>query len=264
MNLSEILTLYERELRIESDDPDLQKEILPRVVRLVRSDPAMGFIRYCRLDEFNADAEIREQMAYFAGRNHPLEWDVFAYDQPLDLEERLAAYGFKPDLEPDDPGPVLVLDLREAAPRLLTPITADVRQVADPRQLDHVVSIEQQVWGGDFDWLKPRLEGHLGIRDYLAVYVAYVQSRPAACGWMYFHPHSHFATLRGGSTLPGFRQSGLYAAILAARVQAALDREVRFLTVDASPMSRPILEKFGFQVLTYARSYKWKKDQGSP
>jgi hypothetical protein len=33
---------------------------------------------------------------------------------------------------------------------------------------------------------------------------------------------------------------------------------VRFLTVDASPMSRPILEKLGFRCLTYTTPFVWK------
>ena len=261
MNTQEILALFDRELRVEIEDPDMQMESLPLVIRHVRADPGMGFIRHSRLNEINADAAIREQMAYFAQRNLPFEWDVFAYDKPSDLAERLVAYGFKPDLEPADPGAVLVLDLQKAPPPLLTPVTADVRLVAKHGQLDDVVHVEEQVWGGNFDWLKARLEGHLHIPGYLSVYVAYLEGQPACCGWVYYHPHSHFATLRGGSTVPAYRQRGLYTAVLSVRVQEAIGRGYRFLTIDASLMSRPILEKHGFQLLTYARSYKWKKDQ---
>jgi len=257
VNLQEILALYEEELRIELEDPDMQKESLPLVVRHVRADPGMGFITFSRLHETTADAEIQAQMAYFAQRKLPFEWEVFAYDKPSDLEERLVAYGFKPDLEPDDPGAVLVLDLHDAPPTLLSQVAADVRQVAR-HQLDDVVRVEERVWGGDFDWLKARLHRHMDIPGYLSVFVAWVDQDPACCGWVYYHPHSHFATLRGGSTIREHRQRGLYAAILSVRAQQAIDRGYRFLTVDAAPMSRPILEKLGFQLLTYARSYKWR------
>lgn len=262
MNLQEILALYEKELRIGLEDPDMQKESLALVIRHVRADPGMGFITFSRLDEITADGEIRAQMAYFAQRDLPFEWNVFAYDKPSDLEERLVAYGFKPDLEPDDPGAVLVLDLQLAPPPLLSHVTADVRQVSR-HQLDDVIHVEERVWGRNFDRLKARLEGHLDIPGYLSVYVAYVDQDPACCGWVYYHPHSHFATLRGGSTVPAHRQRGLYAAVLSVRVQQALERGYRFLTVDASPMSRPILEKLGFQLLTYARSYKWRGVQAA-
>ncbi|UCC53035.1 MAG: hypothetical protein JSV68_03535, partial [Anaerolineaceae bacterium] len=145
MNRQEILALHEKELRIEFDDPDLQKQDLPLVIRLVRADPPVGFIRFSRLNETNADAVIQEQMAYFAERNLPIVWDVYAYDMPADLEDRLVAYGFKPDLEPADPGAVLILDLHKPPPYLLTRVTADVRRISDPRQLDDIVRIEEEV-----------------------------------------------------------------------------------------------------------------------
>jgi GNAT superfamily N-acetyltransferase len=261
LNIQEILALYDNELRVEFKDPDLRRESLPLVVRYSRANPGMGFIRYSRLNEINANAAIQEQMAYFAERNLPFEWDVFANDKPSDLEERLLAYGFKPDLEPDDPGAVLVLDLQVTLPPLLTLVTADVRRVAPPGHLDDVIHIEERVWGGRFDWLKVRLEAHLALPGYVSVWVAYVDGKPVCCGWLYYHPHSHFATLRGGSTLPAYRQRGLYTALLSIRVQEAIKRGYRFLTVDASPASRPILEKLGFQLLTYARSYKWQSGQ---
>jgi GNAT superfamily N-acetyltransferase len=263
MNKAEILALHEKELRIEYEDPDMQKEILPHVIRHVRAEPGMGFIRYSSLDESNADAEIREQTAYFASRDLPFEWDVYDYDRPSDLEKRLLANGFEPDLEPDDPGTVLVLDLESAPAPLLEPVTAGVRQVTSIDQLEDIVHILEQVWGGDFAWLKPRLASHLGIQGYLSPQVAYVEGQPACCGWTYYLPHSHFGALRGGSTVPAHRRRGLYSAVLAVRVQEAIRLGYRFLTVDASPMSRPILEKHGFQLLTCARSYKWKRGQGT-
>jgi hypothetical protein len=258
MNKAEILALYEKELRVEYEDPDTTKETLPRVVRHVRAEPGMGFIRYSQLDDRNANAEIQAQIAYFASRGMPFEWVVFDHDQPVDLEERLLTCGFKLDQEPDDPGAVLVLDLEQVPAALLEPVSADVRQVTGPRGLDDIVGIEKQVWGTDFAWLKDRLEPHLAIPGYLSLQVAFSEGEPACCGWVYYYPNSHFAILRGGSTVPARRRRGLYAAVLATRVQEAVGRGYRFLTVDASPMSRPQLEKYGFQLLTNARSYKWR------
>lgn len=56
------------------------------------------------------------------------------------------------------------------------------------------------------------------------------------------------------------RRSGCYTAVLAARLQEAIRRGYRFLVVDAVPMSRRILDKHGFRVITYATSYDWKID----
>ena len=58
--------------------------------------------------------------------------------------------------------------------------------------------------------------------------------------------------LWGGSTLPEYRKQGLYTALVKARVQEAIERGIRYLTIDASPMSRAVLEKFGFELMAYA------------
>lgn len=92
----------------------------------------------------------------------------------------------------------------------------------------------------------------------MSVYVAYVDEQPASAAWTYFPKHSQFASLWGGSTVSNFRQQGLYTALLAVRAQEARAREVRYLTVDASPMSRPILEKFGFEMIAYSYPCNWK------
>lgn len=82
--------------------------------------------------------------------------------------------------------------------------------------------------------------------------------QPASAAWVYFPKNSQFASLWGGSTLNDFRNRGLYTALLAVRAQEARTRQVRYLTVDASEMSRPILEKFGFTMMAYSYSCKWK------
>ena len=133
-----------------------------------------------------------------------------------------------------------------------------MRRITERDQLDDVIRVEEQVWGRNFDWIKTRLGNHLEIPGYLSVYVAYVEGQPACSGWVYYHLNSQFASLWGGSTVPAYRQRGLYTAVLAARVQEAIRRGYRFLAIDASPMSRPIVAKHCFQLLTYAHACEWK------
>ena len=254
MDSHTLLALYDQELRIDIDYPGAWKEVSPHVVRFVRPAPGMNFILYSRLDETNADAVIQEQVAYFSRMDQPFSWKVYDHDTPPDLKDRLAAHGFACD----EPSPVLILDVREAPPGLLAPVAADVRPVAHRDQLDAVVAIEEQVWGGSFGWLKQRLGDHLAIPDYLSVYVAYVDGQPACAGWAYFHPNSQFASLFGGSTLPAYRKQGLYTAVLAIRVQEAIQRGYRYLVIEPTEMSRPIVARHGFRLLTVAYDYEWK------
>ena len=174
MDTQEILALFDRQQRVEIEYPDMRKEVLPHVVRFTRPAPGMSFVLHSRLDETNADAVIEEQIAYFTQQGLPFKWDVYAYDTPADLKDRLVAHGFEPDLEPDDPGAVLVLDLQQAPPSLLAPVTADVRRIAERDRLQDVIDVEAQVLGGNFDWMKDRLGGHLEVSGYLSVYTAYV------------------------------------------------------------------------------------------
>jgi GNAT superfamily N-acetyltransferase len=248
-----LLALFDLHQRIEIEFPGTRKDHLPELVRFVRPAPGMSFILYSKLNGSNAGAAIQKQIAYFTQLNQPFEWKVYDHDTPPDLKDRLAAQ----DFTIEGPDAVMVLDLSHAPTEILKPQNADLRPITRRDELGAVITIEEQVWGGSFAWITERLGSHLEIPGYLNVLVAYADGQPACAGWVYFHPHSPFGDLWGGSTVPSYRKRGLYTAVLAWRVQEALRRGYRYLTIDASPMSRPILEKYGFQVLAYAYDCEW-------
>lgn len=254
MDVAELLALYDQEQRIGIEYPDMRKDVLPHVIRFVRPAPGHSFILYSRLDETNADAVINEQFAYFKQAGLPFEWKVYDHDTPSDLEDRLVSRG----LETEDPGAIMVLDLSETPRALLQPATADVRRLTVRDQLEDVIRVEEQIWGEDFSWMRQRIGDHMNNPGYVSVYVAYVEQQPACAGWVYFDRHGQFASLWGGSTVAEHRGRGLYTAVLAARVQEARQRGFRFLTIDAGEMSRPIVARQGFRLLTHARSCEWK------
>jgi GNAT superfamily N-acetyltransferase len=68
-------------------------------------------------------------------------------------------------------------------------------------------------------------------------------------GWLEIRPGSQFAGLWGGATLAEWRGRGIYRALVARRAQLAAARGVRYLQVDASSDSSPILQRLGFQPL---------------
>ena len=255
MNLTDVLAVFDQDQRINIEYPDMRKDILPQVIRFVAPRPRMSFVLHSHLDEQTADAVIAEQIAYFQQLNQSFEWKVYVYDTPADLRDRLVAHGFT--AEPPDA--IMVLDLQNTPDSLLTPITADVRHLTSLEAIRDAIRVEEQVWGGNFDWMTNRLGSHLEIPGHLSLYVAYVDNEPASTGWIYFHPGSEqFASLWGGSTVERFRGRGLYTALLATRVQEARQRGYHYLTIDASPMSRPIVARHGFQLLTYAHACEWK------
>ncbi len=52
-----------------------------------------------------------------------------------------------------------------------------------------------------------------------------------------------------------WRGRGLYRALIAFRARIAAERGYRYLQVDASDQSRPILERLGFVALTTTTPY---------
>lgn len=251
-----ILALYDKEQRRDIEYPSHRREETPHVVRHVPLvDYEDGFVIYSWLNATEADPVIWEQVSYFDALGIDFEWKHFSHDTPPDLLARLQTVGFAVD----EPETIMALEITRAPAVLLKPPRADVRQITSVEQLADLVAVQEQVWQENFDWLVPRLTNDLQTTpSLLQVYVAYVSGQPVSSAWIYFHPGSQFASLWGGSTLPAFRGQGFYTALLAARLQAALAAGASFLTIDAGPMSRPIVEKLGFKALTTAHACKWK------
>ena len=258
MDNQQLLELYDQEERIRAEFPYLRREETPWGVRHVPTGSAAGmrdgFVSYSRLSEQNADQVIEEQVAYCASMGITFEWKAYSHDTPPDLHDRLAAHGF----DIDDAEAIMVLDLQEAPALLLAPVTHDVRRIVDPDEIGSVVAVQGAVWQED----KSDLAEYLSqtMREYpesLTVYAAYADGQIISSAWLTYRPPSPFAGMWGGSTLAAYRKQGFYTALVAVRLQEALRRGARFLTIDASPMSRPIVQGFGFQYITTAYACNW-------
>lgn len=251
---SELLALYDHDERFAAINPGMRREELPELVRYVDLVGTSSAVIFSRLSADTADSAIQEQRAYFASLNHDFEWKTYAHDQPPDLTQRLAAHGFAVD----ETEAIMVLDLQPTEPLPQPPPSVTVVQVHHRETLGDVAEIRRLVYGDDRPDHVERLAREMEEDpEYLSVYVAYVHAEPAACGWIRFPKTSAFASLWGGSTVPELRGRGLYTALLYARIQEARARGWRYLTVDARHMSRPILEKRGFQLLTSATACTW-------
>ena len=85
-----------------------------------------------------------------------------------------------------------------------------------------------------------------------------------SAAWLVMRPGSAFAGLWGGSTLKSHRGRGIYRALVARRAAIAGARGIRYLQVDASDDSRPILERLGFLALTTTTPYVWTPTGETP
>lgn len=258
MHIDEIRTLFTKQQRQEITYPHEIREVSAHTVRSYSPDER-GAVFYSDLNAENADAVISGEIARFRelGLAQHFEWKLYDYDQPHDLKARLEAHGFVGGEEEA----ILVLDLEQMPPRLLETPRNDVRLVRDADEIDHILAINRAVWGDDPDeqMFGAHLRRSLATNTFL-IYIAYVDGVAVSAAWIDFHPKSgsQFAGLWGGSTLPAYRQRGLYTDLVAVRAQEAHQRGIKFLTIDASPMSRAVLEKFDFQLLALSTPMNYK------
>jgi GNAT superfamily N-acetyltransferase len=257
-DVKQLLALYDQHQRIEIEYRTLRREVTPDVVRHVALEHGYGVVLYSRLSEASVDQVIDEQVAYFNQLGQDFEWKTYDHDTPGDLRTRLIAQGF----EPEEPEALLVLDMATTPANLLQPVRHDVRRITDPDQLEDYRQIQEQVWNEPIDWQIAALRDDLlNDPDHVSVYIAYAAGVPVSAARIDFHDHNPFAGLWGGSTLAEYRGRGYYTALLAARLQEAHRRGVRFLAIDASPMSWPIAERNGFQLLTHTQPFNWHVKQ---
>ncbi len=258
MNRNELIEIFTRDQRIEIQLPDVTVERTARVIRSYSIPHKSGFILYSALDETNVDEAIQEQIAYYESQGIDFEWKVFDYDRPSDLKERLQAQGF----QIEEAEALMVLPLEESSALLRQSIPSEIRLITQEDEIDALMALEHEVWDDDFSSLGDELKSALrGNPEYLRIYAAYADGRPVSAAWSNLHRGSLFASLWGGTTLPAYRKRGFYTGLLAVRAQEAWERGYRYLYVDASPMSRPILEKHGFQFLGFSYPCQYKSQK---
>jgi GNAT superfamily N-acetyltransferase len=259
---AELLDIYDREVRQACEWTRMRHEVLPNVVRHVLEGIGMGggFVSWSRLSAENADAEIEAQAAYFRSLKSDFEWKVYSHDTPTDLPQHLLAHGFSGD----EPEALMVADMEDLPAEYWTLDLSRVERVTTFEAIDDLVRMENEVWGKDISGIgkgmKYDLEHH---PDHLSVFVVREGGQVLSAAWTHYLLPTSFASFWGGSTLKEYRRQGFYTALLAARVREARERGYKFLTVDASPDSRPILEKHGFRCLGFSMPYEWvfKTDQ---
>jgi len=269
MDPTTLLSLFDREQRRDLRLPGFTYATTPHTVYDYSLEDAAGYIDYAALDEAGADAEIEARVAFFAARGMRCTWKVFDHDRPADLRQRLAAHGFTIDA----PDALLILDLNTAPPGLSEPPAAlpTIRRVTDAAGVEQIVRLEEAVYHSPRDWLRQHLLRTLqATPDQLSLFIVedggaafaddsatFADRGAVAAAWVQFYPPSQFARLLGGATLPAYRGRGFYTVLLRTRLAEARRRGVRFLVVDASPMSRPLLAQHGFQFLGYSTRCHW-------
>ncbi|WP_433259992.1 GNAT family N-acetyltransferase [Actinosynnema sp. CS-041913] len=203
------------------------------------------------------DALIARQREFFAARGEAVEWKTRGHDLPAELPERLVAAGFVAE----QPETVLIGETAELAALESAPESAGitVREVTADADLHRIAEMTSEVWGDDRSWLAAELADRLRSgAGQVVVVVAEAEGRVVSTARLEVEAGTEFAGLWGGSTLAAWRGKGIYRALVAFRARVAAGRGVRYLQVDATEDSRPILQRLGFTAVTTTTPYVWE------
>lgn len=262
MDINHIRQQYDDALRKNAHYVGVERIETPHTVGFYDPVTQFGGVVYSKLDASNADQVIRDEIARYAAFEgiENFEWKYFDYDTPDDLGQRLLNAG----LHPEEPEALLVMDLNELPDTLRNPAAHDIRRITDPAKgAADAVTIHRAVYPKeDTDWLEKSTQVRVAAGE-ISLYIAYVQDQPVSAAWIDFN--GAFGGLWGGSTVPEFRNRGIYTALVAARAREAIDKGVKYLSIEASPMSRAVLEKRGFHFIAYTIPYTYPlgSDKGS-
>jgi len=249
MNKEQLIALFNKEQRIDTIIAGYRREEAGQVIRQVSITGGEGYITYSALTDETAQHAIREQLSYFEELDQRFEWKLYDYDQPANVKDKLLEQGFTIG----DAEGLMVMQLTEGDFMLSCEIPSSIKRVTDEAGINDIVLLEEEIWGESHRELGDELIRNLNNDpDSLYIYAAYEDGKAVSAAWMYLNKGTSFSSLWGGSTLSEYRNKGLYTFLLAVRAQAAWENGFRLLTVDASPMSLPILEKRGFDLLAYS------------
>jgi GNAT superfamily N-acetyltransferase len=236
----------------------MRREVLPNVVRhtLTGVGSGGGYVSWSNLTEANTDSEIEAQVDYFRALNSEFEWKYYTHDQPPDLPQRLLSHGFTTEGELEA---IMVAEMSALPESYWTEDVSTVSRVTTPEGVDAIVAMESEVWGKETSGFSAGMKYDLVHHpDHLSVFAVWQGGRVVSAAWTHYLFPTSFASFWGGSTLKEHRKHGYYTALLAVRAREARERGFKFLQVDASPESRPILEKHGFRCVTLSTPYEWK------
>lgn len=223
-----------------------------------------GFVSYRDLDGLTGsalDALIARTVAHFRDDTDvdEFEWKTRGHDSPADLAARLVAAGLRADPEETVMvGAAVALAVPVEVPtevslRRLDPADADFR--ADAHRM---AAMQDAAFGGGAS--AEDLIGRLTRAGSLSeAWVAEVDGEVVCAGRLEAVPGTQFAGLWGGATLEPWRGRGIYRALVAARAHSAIERGVRYLQSDCTPMSRPILERAGLSPITTTTPFVWHR-----
>ncbi|HET7129230.1 MAG TPA: GNAT family N-acetyltransferase [Gaiellaceae bacterium] len=245
-------------LRSFAEDPPAWGEIDPRsgmtrvltdrYCLLLGSSPATTLVSRLRLDPDEVPEAVHEVREEIARREHrEAVWRVGSSATPADLVDRLTAHGFVPADRPGHEPHLTSMVLTEEPPAVRG---VEARRIGSAAELKLASAISAVAFGeeeDEEDWdmrFVSEREGHTP-----RVYLAFVDGTPVGAARALVEDDCPAVMLISGGVLAEARGRGAYRALVRARWDDAVAADQPALVVHAGAMSRPILERLGFQAV---------------
>ncbi len=192
-------------------------------------------------------AEIR-QLLRARGREGA-EWELSDSTTPSDLVDRLLALGLTRDVEE----PVAVGLVLRGTPSWSLPPTVSARRVRSREELRTAWTLQRAAFRDprpiDDKKLARDFEHEGDVGATFAAFDRALGDTPIGAAYAAYTPHG--LLLFGGAVAEGARGRGAYRALVAARAREAAARGTPVLVTHAGKMSRPILERLGFEPIAH-------------
>ena len=255
-----LLALYDDTMRRNVHIAGCVREITPLVTRCTTTTGSQRYLMWHDFRESDLAASVDVEIAAVRGHAKVLMWKLYAHDSAHDeLREELIARGS------NETGPYTLMATPVqamlnalAASQKDTSINLAVSELLTAKDLDAYQTIWDDVW--------PDAPNSRYVDDYRALiekhepgivfFAGFDGDNPVTSGYMFHAPSAPFALLCGGTTKAAWRHQHAYTRMLEARAQAALQRGAKYLAVEASAESKPILERLGFMPLSTLAFYE--------
>ena len=195
-----------------------------------------------RMDAYEVGDVIEEVRSLLRERGRPqTQWEVGSSAEPPDLVERLLERGLVHDKEPYAVALVLT---REPPPPPTGVVAKRVETFEDYAAASAVQWAAFETPEAEIAELRSQLP-QMWSETVNLMHVASIDGEVVASGTS--APTEHGLLLFGGATLPAARGRGAYRAVLHARWQDGVANGTPALITQGGSMSRPILERLGFE-----------------
>jgi hypothetical protein len=251
---AEVLSAARRALVPLPDTRIIETPGWAQVITPSRPQGGMNEVYRAILNEEHADPAIAATIAEYEALGIQFRWTVGPDSRPIDLPERLVAFGLEPS-----PTWAMTLDVEKwIAPTIAPSITIELATLATLAIHDRTMA---SGWGmdpepvGKFHRMLLEREAHR-----FAFFLARVDGEPAGTGSAVIFDRS--LHLIGSVVLPPFRSRGVYRALVDARVKLALARSLSLITVHANAISSgPICARLGFEKLVDLPMFRYTRKE---